>query len=151
MNPKGLGREGGKGPPSHALVPTAQPALAPNSRELWVPKRADWRGWEPERLSPPDPRSPPPATGMGVSTVTAARILKGQLHHSPGEETRLEMDKFPYVALSKVSSSPKPPTSQEERAGEWHSLEPSNLLAMQSALPGALWPLCELRTVAAAS
>lgn len=39
--------------------------------------------------------------GMGVSTVTAARILKGQLHHSPGEETRLEMDKFPYVALSK--------------------------------------------------
>lgn len=43
---------------------------------------------------------------MGVSTVTAARILKGQLHHSPGEETRLEMDKFPYVALSKVSSSP---------------------------------------------
>eukprot|EP00069_Balaena_mysticetus_P016941 bmy_10140T0 len=40
--------------------------------------------------------------GMGVSTVTAARILKGQLHHSPGEETRLEMDKFPYVALSKT-------------------------------------------------
>lgn len=63
---------------------------------------------------------------MGVSTVTAARILKGQLHHSPGEETRLEMDKFPYVALSKVSSSPyptepKPPASQldsmQERAG----------------------------------
>jgi alkaline phosphatase len=40
---------------------------------------------------------------MGVSTVTAARILKGQLHHNPGEETRLEMDKFPFVALSKVS------------------------------------------------
>lgn len=46
---------------------------------------------------------------MGVSTVTAARILKGQLHHNPGEETRLEMDKFPYVALSKVSSRPEPP------------------------------------------
>uniref|UniRef100_A0A8C2SDP1 Alkaline phosphatase n=1 Tax=Capra hircus TaxID=9925 RepID=A0A8C2SDP1_CAPHI len=41
-------------------------------------------------------------TGMGVSTVTAARILKGQLHHHPGEETKLEMDKFPYVALSKT-------------------------------------------------
>ena len=40
---------------------------------------------------------------MGVSTVTAARILKGQLHHNSGEETRLEMDKFPFVALSKVS------------------------------------------------
>ena len=39
---------------------------------------------------------------MGVSTVTAARILKGQLHHNTGEETRLEMDKFPFVALSKV-------------------------------------------------
>ncbi|KAH0503029.1 Alkaline phosphatase, tissue-nonspecific isozyme [Microtus ochrogaster] len=40
--------------------------------------------------------------GMGVSTVTAARILKGQLHHNSGEETRLEMDKFPFVALSKT-------------------------------------------------
>lgn len=40
--------------------------------------------------------------GMGVSTVTAARILKGQLHHNTGEETRLEMDKFPFVALSKT-------------------------------------------------
>ena len=54
---------------------------------------------------------------MGVSTVTAARTLKGQLHHSPGEETRLEMDKFPYVALSKVSSSPKPPTSRRKGQG----------------------------------
>lgn len=45
---------------------------------------------------------------MGVSTVTAARILKGQLHHNTGEETRLEMDKFPFVALSKVSSAPAP-------------------------------------------
>ncbi|XP_043851698.1 alkaline phosphatase, tissue-nonspecific isozyme-like [Dromiciops gliroides] len=40
--------------------------------------------------------------GMGVSTVTAARILKGQLHHMPGEDFQLEMDKFPFVALSKT-------------------------------------------------
>lgn len=40
--------------------------------------------------------------GMGVPTVTAARILKGQLSGHPGEETVLEMDKFPFVALSKV-------------------------------------------------
>uniref|UniRef100_A0A6I8NDH4 Alkaline phosphatase n=1 Tax=Ornithorhynchus anatinus TaxID=9258 RepID=A0A6I8NDH4_ORNAN len=40
--------------------------------------------------------------GMGVSTVTAARILKGQLDNKPGEETLLEMDKFPFVALSKT-------------------------------------------------
>lgn len=40
--------------------------------------------------------------GMGVPTVTATRILKGQLAGQPGEETQLEMDKFPYVALSKT-------------------------------------------------
>ncbi|KAM4651230.1 alkaline phosphatase-like [Discoglossus pictus] len=40
--------------------------------------------------------------GMGVPTVTAARILKGQLNGQPGEETQLEMDKFPHVALSKT-------------------------------------------------
>ncbi|XP_010012978.1 PREDICTED: alkaline phosphatase, tissue-nonspecific isozyme, partial [Nestor notabilis] len=40
--------------------------------------------------------------GMGVSTVTAARILKGQLQNHKGEESLLEMDKFPYVALAKT-------------------------------------------------
>ncbi|XP_053307660.1 alkaline phosphatase-like [Spea bombifrons] len=40
--------------------------------------------------------------GMGVPTVTATRILKGQLAGYPGEETQLEMDKFPYVALAKT-------------------------------------------------
>lgn len=40
--------------------------------------------------------------GMGIPTVTAARILKGQLSGQSGEETQLEMDKFPFVALSKV-------------------------------------------------
>ncbi|RXN19850.1 alkaline tissue-nonspecific isozyme [Labeo rohita] len=40
--------------------------------------------------------------GMGVPTVTAARILKGQMSGLSGEETQLEMDKFPYVALSKT-------------------------------------------------
>lgn len=39
---------------------------------------------------------------MGVATVTAARILKGQMNGGHGEESLLEMDKFPYVALSKV-------------------------------------------------
>ncbi|KAI4878349.1 hypothetical protein NFI96_033698 [Prochilodus magdalenae] len=40
--------------------------------------------------------------GMGVPTVTAARILKGQLNGEYGEEVQLEMDKFPYVSLSKT-------------------------------------------------
>ncbi|XP_074162072.1 alkaline phosphatase, tissue-nonspecific isozyme [Sminthopsis crassicaudata] len=40
--------------------------------------------------------------GMGVSTVTATRILKGQMHHKLGEDYQLEMDKFPHVALAKT-------------------------------------------------
>ncbi|KAM4613040.1 alkaline phosphatase, tissue-nonspecific isozyme [Polymixia lowei] len=40
--------------------------------------------------------------GMGIPTVTAARILKGQLSGQSGEESMLEMDKFPHVALSKT-------------------------------------------------
>ena len=39
---------------------------------------------------------------MGITTVTAARILKGQLEGDHGEETYIEWDKFPSVALSKV-------------------------------------------------
>ncbi|XP_073529224.1 alkaline phosphatase, tissue-nonspecific isozyme-like [Phyllobates terribilis] len=40
--------------------------------------------------------------GMGVTTITAARIYQGQLAGRPGEENILEMEKFPHVALSKV-------------------------------------------------
>nr|XP_020028384.1 intestinal-type alkaline phosphatase-like [Castor canadensis] len=40
--------------------------------------------------------------GMGVSTVTATRILKGQLEGHLGPETPLAMDHFPYLALSKT-------------------------------------------------
>ncbi|KAM6152772.1 LOW QUALITY PROTEIN: intestinal-type alkaline phosphatase-like [Erethizon dorsatum] len=40
--------------------------------------------------------------GMGVPTVTATRILKGQMQGHPGPETPLAMDQFPYMALSKT-------------------------------------------------
>ncbi len=40
--------------------------------------------------------------GMGISTVTAARIFDGQLRGSAGEENRLTFESFPYVALSKT-------------------------------------------------
>ncbi|XP_072244776.1 intestinal-type alkaline phosphatase [Leuresthes tenuis] len=40
--------------------------------------------------------------GMGITTVTAARILKGQLEEKSGEESSLVMDTFPHVALSKT-------------------------------------------------
>lgn len=42
--------------------------------------------------------------GMGISTITAARILEGQLNGKPGEENRLSFENFPYVALSKTYS-----------------------------------------------
>jgi alkaline phosphatase len=40
--------------------------------------------------------------GMGVSTVTAARILDGQQHGGTGEENLLSFETFPYTAFSKT-------------------------------------------------
>lgn len=41
--------------------------------------------------------------GMGMSTLTAARILSGQRHGNTGEEAQLAWDSFPAVALARVS------------------------------------------------
>lgn len=43
--------------------------------------------------------------GMSVSTVTAARILKGQLKNNTGEEEILNFEEFPHIGLSKVYAS----------------------------------------------
>ena len=43
--------------------------------------------------------------GMGVSTLTAARILEGQLRGESGEENRLSFEEFPFSALSKTYSA----------------------------------------------
>ena len=40
--------------------------------------------------------------GMGLSTVMATRVLKGQLKGQTGEETVLEFENFPYLGLAKV-------------------------------------------------
>lgn len=40
---------------------------------------------------------------MSISTVTAARIYKGQKAGKTGEEEQLHFDRFPYAALSKVN------------------------------------------------
>ncbi|KAL4237016.1 hypothetical protein ACF0H5_005400 [Mactra antiquata] len=42
--------------------------------------------------------------GMGISTVTAGRILKGQLAGQTGEEEYLSFENFPYTGLSKTYS-----------------------------------------------
>ena len=43
--------------------------------------------------------------GMGVATVTAARILEGQRRGELGEENLLAFERFPHLALSKTYSS----------------------------------------------
>ncbi|MFY9460166.1 MAG: alkaline phosphatase [Aquabacterium commune] len=43
--------------------------------------------------------------GMGVSTVTAARILQGQMANADGERNSLAFEKLPYLALSKTYSA----------------------------------------------
>ena len=40
--------------------------------------------------------------GMGISTLTAARILEGQLNGMLGEENNLSFELFPYTGLSKT-------------------------------------------------
>lgn len=40
--------------------------------------------------------------GMGVSTLTAARIFEGQMRGESGEENRLSFEEFPFSALSKT-------------------------------------------------
>lgn len=40
--------------------------------------------------------------GMGISTLTAARIFEGQLRGESGEENRLSFEEFPFSALSKT-------------------------------------------------
>lgn len=43
--------------------------------------------------------------GMGISTVTAARILEGQMNGEDGESNRLAFEEFPYFALSVTASA----------------------------------------------
>lgn len=42
--------------------------------------------------------------GLGISTITASRILEGQLKGKTGEENRLSFETLPYAALSKTYS-----------------------------------------------
>lgn len=43
--------------------------------------------------------------GMGISTVTGARIFEGQQKGIDGERNKLSFEEFPYVALSKTYST----------------------------------------------
>ena len=43
--------------------------------------------------------------GMGISTITAARILEGQLRGESGEENLLSFERFPHSAFSRTYSA----------------------------------------------
>ncbi|XP_027013936.1 alkaline phosphatase, intestinal, tandem duplicate 1 [Tachysurus fulvidraco] len=58
--------------------------------------------------------------GMGVSTVSAARILRGQMDGGSGEETVLAVDTFPYLALSKTYSVDKQVADSASTATAYH-------------------------------
>ena len=91
--------------------PAAKPAVIPNQRESAATWQAAGRAMlaEAKRLKP----IPGPAQnvilfigdGMGVSTVTAARILQGQLAKGDGEGNRLSFERFPHLAMSKTYSA----------------------------------------------
>ncbi|XP_022685809.1 alkaline phosphatase-like isoform X1 [Varroa jacobsoni] len=48
--------------------------------------------------------------GMGVSTLTAGRIYKGQRRGASGEEAQLDFEKFPYTGLTKTYAVDKQTT-----------------------------------------
>lgn len=53
--------------------------------------------------------------GMSLSTVAAARILKGQRQGKTGEESALSFETFPHTGLSRVSSQ-----AQKQASGWMH-------------------------------
>jgi alkaline phosphatase len=63
--------------------------------------------------------------GMGISTITAARILEGQRNGQSGEDNRLSFEDFPYSALVRTFSanqqtSDSAPTATAMVTG-WHA------------------------------
>jgi alkaline phosphatase len=90
-------------PPVQAGPPTppdtAQARRAPGETELAAARKA-----------PPDKSHARNlilfiGDGMGLSTVTAARIRQGQSNGAPGEENRLSFEVFPATALAKTYNS----------------------------------------------
>ncbi|MEQ1603687.1 MAG: alkaline phosphatase [Pyrinomonadaceae bacterium] len=91
-----------------AQVPTQFPVKRPESVDTW--KRDGWNAVE--RAKKEKIRKGKAKNvilfigdGMGVSTLTAARIFEGQMRGESGEENRLSFEEFPNSALSKTYSA----------------------------------------------
>lgn len=91
-----------------AAIAYLQPAMAQSVSQDKVQDQA--RG---KAQVPAPPASTPPAKnvilfigdGMGISTITAARIYDGQSRGETGEENLLSFERFPNVALVKTYNS----------------------------------------------
>jgi alkaline phosphatase len=102
-----------------ALACGAHAADVPQSAGEWF--AAGKRSVEQNRI--PGVRSPRAKNvilfvgdGMGVSTVTAARILEGQLRGVDGEYNRLSFERFPFTGFS-VTASANQQTSDSAPTG----------------------------------
>jgi alkaline phosphatase len=75
--------------------------------------------------------------GMGIATVTAARILDGQLRGASGEENLLAFERLPYVALSKTYNTNQqvPESSGTMTALVTGSKTRSGVLSVDSTVP----------------
>ena len=89
-----------------ATTVIAIPSLAQETPQKWYSEGHEAVQTRLERLAEPPKRAKNVilfiGDGMGVSTVTAARILAGQLAGNTGEENELYFETFPNVAFSKT-------------------------------------------------
>lgn len=93
------------------ITPTAEAGSPPDGIPEWQ-RSSPWfeRGAASAHAARLRAPSGPPAKniilfvgdGMGVPTITAARIRAGQLAGDPGEEHALSFDSFPFTAFSKT-------------------------------------------------
>lgn len=65
--------------------------------------------------------------GMGISTITAARIYQGQKRGETGEENQLSFEKFPHVALVKTYNYNAQVPDSAGTATAMHSGEKTNI------------------------
>ena len=91
-----------------AQVSTPFPVKRPESAETW--KRDGWNAVEKAKKEKVRKGKAKNVIlfigdGMGVSTLTAARIFEGQMRGESGEENRLSFEEFPNSALSKTYSA----------------------------------------------
>ncbi len=95
--------------------------------------------------------------GMGVSTITAARIYTGQAHGVDGESYQLNMEKLPYSAFSKtythdaqVADSAPTATAMTTGVKSWNGtlgvtqgIDPTKCESAKTNTTQTLWEIAE--------